>query len=84
MDKKKTPLQIESDKVQELVRITNNKILELGVYSQSLYDALLSLQALFDRIRNSLSGLKTSIIALVEQIQCQFIYTLVKLISRQT
>lgn len=53
MDKKKTPLQIESDKVQELVRITNNKILELGVYSQSLYDALLSLQALFDRIRNT-------------------------------
>lgn len=53
MDKKKTPLQIESDKVQELVRITNNKILELGVYSQFLYDALLSLQALFDRIRNT-------------------------------
>ncbi|WP_346713745.1 hypothetical protein [Mediterranea massiliensis] len=53
MDKKKTPLQIESDKVQELVKITNNKILELGVYSQSLYDALVSLQALFDRIRNT-------------------------------
>ncbi|HJH69553.1 MAG TPA: hypothetical protein OIM39_00385 [Bacteroidaceae bacterium] len=53
MDEKKTPLQIESDKVQELVRITNNKILELGVYSQFLYDALVTLQALFDRIRNT-------------------------------
>lgn len=53
MDKKKTPLQVESDKVQELVRITNKKVLELGVYSQFLYDALLALQALFDRIRNT-------------------------------
>lgn len=53
MDKKKTPLQIESDKVQELVRITNNKIMELGIYSQFLYDALVMLQALFDRIRNT-------------------------------
>ena len=53
MDEKKTQLQLESEKVQELVRITNNRILQLGVYSQSLYDALVTLQAIFDRIRNT-------------------------------
>ena len=53
MDEKKTQLQLESEKVQELVRITNNRILQLGVYSQSLYDALVSLQGIFDRIRNT-------------------------------
>lgn len=53
MDEKKTQLQLESEKVQELVRITNNRILQLGVYSQTLYDALVTLQAIFDRIRNT-------------------------------
>lgn len=52
MNKKKTKLQIAADKVESLVKLTNNKISELGTYTYSLYNALTLIQAQFDKIKN--------------------------------
>ncbi|MDY3829631.1 MAG: hypothetical protein SOZ65_01650 [Erysipelotrichaceae bacterium] len=52
MKKKKTNLELAQDKAQAAINKTNKKIEELGVNTSDLYDALTSIQALFDKIRN--------------------------------
>lgn len=52
MSEKKTKLQVESEKVEMLVNLTNKKIVELGVHTNYLYNALVLIQSLFDKIRN--------------------------------
>lgn len=50
--KKKSELELASDKVQALVKETNEKINELGIHDDKLYLVLNHIQGLFDRIRN--------------------------------
>ena len=52
MSKKKTKLQIETEKVEALVQLTNSKIIELGGHTQHLHVTLSIIQSLFDKIRN--------------------------------
>lgn len=52
MNKKKTKLQIETEKVEALVQQTNSKIIKLGGHTQHLHENLVIIQSLFDKIRN--------------------------------
>lgn len=52
MGTKKTKLQLASEEVEALVKQTNDKIKELGIYAHSLYNALIMIQTQFDKIRN--------------------------------
>ena len=52
MGTKKTKLQLASEEVEALVKQTNDKIKELGIYTHSLYNALIMIQSQFDKIRN--------------------------------
>lgn len=52
MAKKKSKLQLAQEKVEALIRETNVKINELGIYDGNLYDSLTAIQNLFDEIRN--------------------------------
>lgn len=50
--KKKTKLQLAQEKVEEAVNKTNQMIEALGEETSSLYDALTTIQQIFDKIRN--------------------------------
>ncbi|MDM8155775.1 hypothetical protein QUW14_15995 [Bacteroides gallinaceum] len=52
MDKTKSKLQIAKEEVDALVKLTNSKIMELGIYTRSLHNALTMIQVQFDKIRN--------------------------------
>lgn len=52
MGKTKSKLQIAKEEVDALVKLTNSKIMELGIYTRSLHNALTMIQVQFDKIRN--------------------------------
>ena len=52
MSKKKSDLQLASEKIESLVNQTNGKINELGNYAYSLNNVLSIIQNQFDKIRN--------------------------------
>ncbi len=52
MAKKKSKLELAQEKAERAINETNSKIEELGKHTSSLYDALGSIQELFDAIRN--------------------------------
>ena len=52
MSKTKSKLQIAQKKAEDAINKTNKKINELGKYTANLYDALISIQGVFDEIRN--------------------------------
>lgn len=52
MSKTKSKLQIAKEEVDALVKLTNSKIMELGIYTRSLHNALTMIQVQFDKIRN--------------------------------
>lgn len=52
MSKTKSKLQIAKEEVDALVKLTNSKIMELGIYTHSLHNALTMIQVQFDKIRN--------------------------------
>ena len=52
MAKKKSKLKIAQENAESAIGRTNEKINELGIHTGKLYDALTSIQDLFDEIRN--------------------------------
>ena len=52
MTKKLSRLQIAQQKAEDTVKKTNQKINELGQYTNVIYNSLNTIQSLFDRIRN--------------------------------
>lgn len=52
MRKKKSNLELAQEKAQTTINKTNKTIEELGANTGNLYDALTSIQGLFDKIRN--------------------------------
>lgn len=52
MAKKLSKLQLAQQRAEAAAKKTNQKINELGHHTSNLYDALTTIQALFDRIRN--------------------------------
>lgn len=52
MAKKLSKLQVAQQKAEAAAKKTNNKIIELGNYTNVLYSSLNTIQSLFDRIRN--------------------------------
>ncbi len=52
MKKRKTRLEVQQEKVQQAIDVTNKKIDELGFYDKWIYDELNEMQELFDQIRN--------------------------------
>ncbi|WP_446787586.1 hypothetical protein [Macellibacteroides fermentans] len=52
MSKKKSRLQLAQDQAELSIKITNERIGELGIYTSQIYDELNTLQKIFDDIRN--------------------------------
>lgn len=52
MKKRKSNLELAQEKAQAAINMTNETIEELGVNTSNLYDALTSIQGIFDKIRN--------------------------------
>ena len=52
MTKKLSNLQLAQQKAEVAVQATNQKINDLGKYTNNLYIVLTNIQSLFDRIRN--------------------------------
>ncbi len=50
--RKKSKLQLAQEKAQETINKTNERIEVLGVHTRNLYEALTSIQGIFDKIRN--------------------------------
>ena len=52
MSKKKSRLKLAQERAASAIDKTNENIYELGTYTSSLYDALTTIQKIFDEIRN--------------------------------